>query len=55
MSTALAGGEGTPACLGFAFSAGDGAAYLIVQIVVIIATLLMSRSLCLRLRAEISE
>jgi hypothetical protein len=55
MSTALAGGVGTPVCLGFAFSSGVGTVQLIGQIVVIATTFLASRALCLRLRAEISK
>ena len=55
MSTPPAGGVGTPACLGFAFSTGDGAVYLIGRIVVVVATLLVFRRLCPRLRAEIGE
>jgi hypothetical protein len=55
MSTALVSRAGTPVCLGLAFSAGVGAVHLIGQIVVIVTTFLVLRTLSLRLRAKIGE
>jgi hypothetical protein len=55
MSTALVSRVGTPVWLGSAFSAGAGAAHLIGQVIVIVTTFLVLRTLSLRLRTEIGE